>query len=402
VGGPVSAAVHRGERRSHEGELALQVQRGQALIAAKGYAWPGTVAAFERARELAEALGDTPLLSAALYGDWVGRYVRADFPSGLYRAEAFLAAAERVGDVAARLVAHRVLGTSHMIVGELGHARHHLERALALYRPDEHAGLTARFGHEPSIGARCYLAWTAWLSGHPDRAAVLCAEAEAAGRGVSHVNTLAYLHFHVAVPALLARRTALVEVHGRALGELAREHGLALWKAYATFFAGWCRAQRGEAGATAAMARGLAETRATGARLTLPLLLAEAAKMAAARGRAGEAEALLDEGVQELEATGQRCFGPELYRVRGELLLRGPPDRRAEGEVWFGRALAVAREQNARSWELRTATSLAHAWAARGERDKAQDLLAAAYGRFTEGFDTPDLRDARALLDQLD
>ncbi len=243
-------------REAQERELALQVQRGQALIAAKGYAWPGTVAAFERARELAEALGDTPLLPAALYGDWVGRYVRADFPSGLYRAEAFLAAAERVGDVAARLVAHRVLGTSHMIVGELGHARHHLERALALYRPDEHAGLTARFGHEPSIGARCYLAWTAWLSGHPDRAAVLCAEAEAAGRGVSHVNTLAYLHFHVAVPALLARRTALVEVHGRALGELAREHGLALWKAYATFFAGCCRAPRGEAGATAAMARG--------------------------------------------------------------------------------------------------------------------------------------------------
>jgi predicted ATPase len=150
------------------------------------------------------------------------------------------------------------------------------------------------------------------------------------------------------------------------------------------------------------MARGVAEIRSTGARLALPLLLAELAMALAARGRAGEGEAMLDEGARELEATGQHCFGPELHRVRGELLVHGARDRRAEAEGWLGHALAAAREQKARSWELRAATSLAQAWADRGERRKAQDLLAPICGWFTEGFDTPDLRDARALLGRLD
>ena len=389
-------------REAQERELALQVQRGQALIAAKGYGWVETVAAFERARELAEALGSTPLLFPALYGDWVGHYVRADFPRGLHRAEAFLAAAEWTGDDAPRLVAHRVLGTSYMIMGELGEARRHLERSLELYRPEEHAALATQFGQDPGVGARCYLAWTSWFLGHPARAATLCAEAEATCRGLTHVNTLAYLHFHVAMPALLAGFVSGVEGHARSLDGLAREHGLALWKAYATFYKGWAQAQQGrESGAVATMMAGLAEARATRARLALPLFLVELAKVLTAGGRVGEAERVLDEALEELEATGQRCFEPELYRVRGELVLRNPQDHATEAEAWLGRALAVARAQRALSWELRAATSLARVWAERGERRQAVDLLAPIHGRFSEGFATGDLVEAKVVLDQL-
>jgi predicted ATPase len=211
----------------------------------------------------------------------------------------------------------------------------------------------------------------------------------------------AIMHQQNVVDQLRGNRRA-VEERTTGLMELTRDQGFAHWHATATFLHGWAFAA---AGAVAAgldeMRRGLAAKQATGAQLKVPYYLGLMAGVLGGAGSGSEALALLDEALARVNRTGERWFEAELHRLKGEALLRLSTASFSEGEACFVKALTVAREQGAKMWELRAATSLARLWAEQGERRKAYDLLAPVHGWFTEGFDTADLKDAKALLEEL-
>jgi predicted ATPase len=192
-----------------------------------------------------------------------------------------------------------------------------------------------------------------------------------------------------------------LEQRAPALAALAAEHGFALWQAAGMAFDGWLLAERGRAAeGIARIEDGLVAYRATGAALFVPYFLALVGTTHGAAGRAAVGRHLLAEALDRVQRTGERWFEAELHRLQGELLRPTGADR-AMAECCFQRAMALARAQNAKLWELRAATSLARLWAEQSRRTEARDLLAPIYGWFTEGFDTPDLIETKALLDAL-
>jgi len=202
--------------------------------------------------------------------------------------------------------------------------------------------------------------------------------------------------------AVFARDVATVYARNNECIALASEHGFALWAARGRILQGWADAQRGEATTGIARIRdGMAATEATGTFLDTPFYLALLAESLALAGKIEEALATLDDALTKAAASGERGWDAEIHRLRGELIGRLPHLDPAAAEDSFRTALAIAREQGTRGYELRAATSLARLWGEQGRRGEARDLLAPVYGAFTEGFDTPDLKDAKALLDEL-
>jgi predicted ATPase len=267
--------------------------------------------------------------------------------------------------------------------------------------PSGRHSLAVGYTFDPRVTSLGYLAFILLALGHPDRALARSREALAEARGLAHPVTLA-LALHLA--CLLwqfARDARAVRERAEALVALAAEQGFPFWAAYGAVLRGWAlAAQEGCTGeGIEQMRRGVAAYRTTGSELWVPHFLALAADVHARAGRATEGLGLLDEALARVEATGERWVEAELHRLRGELLRSSAERDRAE--ACFHRALAVAREQGARMWELRAATSLARLQRDQGRRDDARTLLAPIYGWFTEGFDTADLKDAKALLEEL-
>jgi predicted ATPase len=219
---------------------------------------------------------------------------------------------------------------------------------------------------------------------------------------LGHAHTLAHALGFAGVAAVFARDVATVHAYGNDCVALASEHSFAQWAAIGRILQGWADAQMGTATTGIALIRdGMAATEATGNRSNTPLYLTLLAETLALAGKIEEALAALDEALAEAAASGVRDSNAEIHRLRGELTARLPYPDPAKAEDSFRTALAIAREQGTRGYELRVATSLARLWREQGRRTEARDLLAPLYGSFTEGFATADLKDAKALLDQL-
>lgn len=198
------------------------------------------------------------------------------------------------------------------------------------------------------------------------------------------------------------REHGKVLAHGRDLERLAEGHGFAMLQDFASLRNGWALAVQGEAEAgIARIQQALANLEAIGARIVRAYHLGLLAEAQARHGRPEEGLALLAEALAEVERRGERCYEAELHRLRGELLLQSDPGNPGGAEACFQKALAVARRQSAKSWELRAATSLARLWQGQGRKSEARELLGGALGWFTEGFDTKDLQEAGALLERL-
>lgn len=383
-------------------ELTIQVLLCQPLAECKGYAAPETGAALTRARELCREFGETRQLSPVLYGLGLFRIVRADLQGGLDAAEELLQLAGAQDDAAALMNGHRLAGMAMLYLGRLEPARTHLERAFGLYRPEQHASLTALYGHDPRVSTLGILSWALFLLGLPDQAIMRNREALDQGQRMGHAGSLppvlrsaCYIHqFRRDGRAVLEQAEALLSV--------ADKHGFAYWAAVATIFRGWALADIGakEEG-LAHLGSGLAALAATQAAVALPYFLALMAEACAKCGRYADALALLSEAIDKAERSGERWFMPELHRLRGEALLALPAREEEGAEAGFRSALAMARDQGAKIWELRAAASCARLWAGRGERRRAYGLLAPVCGWFTEGMDLPDLRNAKALLGEL-
>jgi class 3 adenylate cyclase/predicted ATPase len=385
-------------------ELDIHVTLTAALMAGKGYADPEVVAALERANRLVTetAAVGTPLHFSVLYGLWISTLNSRTIAAALERAANFLSIAQSQPSSGPLLVGHRILATSLIFSGDYPAALAHAETAASLYRPDEHRDSAFRYGQDIGVSAFAMLSWALWHRGYPDQSARAADRALACSRELGHAHTLSHALWIAGMAAVFAREVATVHAYGNNCVALASEHGFAQWAAWGRILQGWAEAQGGEAKKGIARIRdGMAAAETAGTRVAAPLHLTLLAEALARAGELEEGLAALDDALAKAAVSGERGWDAEIHRLRGELTARLPYPDPAKAEDSFRTALAIAREQGTRGYELRAATSLALLWCEQGRRGEARDLLAPVYGSFTEGFDTRDLKEAKALLEEL-
>jgi predicted ATPase len=385
-------------------ELDLHIPLTAALIGARGYAHAETFAALDRSRQLVAdtAATGTPLHFPVLYGFWVADGVSGNLREALEHARQFLALAETQPDSAPRLIGHRLLGTTLLVTGDFRQARPHLELAASLYRAEEHREFAFRYGQDIGASAFCFLSWAVWHDGYPDQATRTADRALLHVRDFGHAHTLANTLFHAAVPAVLSRDILRVDRLANESATISREHGFPHYYAYCDVLLGWVAAHRGQgAGGIDRMRRGLAAATAIGSHLWESFYLGLVAEALALAGDVQEGIAELDEALARSTLAGDKWMESELHRLHGDQVCRLPRPDLDKVENSFRAALSIARKQGTKGFELRAATSLARLWGNDGRREEALELLAPVYDWFTEGFDTPDLKDAKALLDEL-
>ncbi|HEV8711510.1 MAG TPA: hypothetical protein VGX03_01620, partial [Candidatus Binatia bacterium] len=389
-------------------ELTLQIALGVPLIVTKGYAAPEVERAYARTRDLCQQIGNTPQLFSALFGLWLLYYTRAEQQTARDLAEQLLTLAQSVQDPALLLEAHYVLGATLWALGELAPAREHLEQSIALYNPRQHHSSAFTYGEQdPGVICRADIACILWLLGYPDQALKRSHQALTLTQELSHPFSLAFALYFAAVLHYCRREVQAVQERAEATITLATEQGFALWVAWGTSWLGWVLAEQGQREeGIAQMRQGMATSRAMGAEVARPWFLAALAEAYGKMGQTEEGLVLLAEGLAHVHKTGEHVAEAELYRLKGTLTLQSKvPSPKSkveqEAEECFLRAIGIARRQRAKSLELRAATSLARLWQQQGQKDRARRMLVEIYHWFTEGFDTKDLQEAKALLAEL-
>ena len=374
---------------------------GAALRAVKGLAAPKTGQAYARARELWEQLGSPAEFVQIPFGQSRYHAYRGEFDLALRLDEDLLCLSRRRNDPAGLVLGHLSSGRNLMFTGRSGASRSHLETALALYDPLVHRSLVHAAGFHPNGNARACLGVVLLALGYPDQALAQSRAAIAEARRLAHLPSLASILALGAVPFSLVGDGAVLGEWADQLITLASDQGLPFWGAMGTTYRGWVTVKNGEVLEGISLLRsGTAAFRATGAELFAPYpvtLLASACQIA---GQIEESLILLDEALRIVERTGERWFAAEVNRQKGQLLLR--LGKCAAAEALFRKALSIAAEQGAKLWELRAAANLARLRHEAGRHSEARGLLAPIYRWYTEGFDTPDLKDAKALLDGIE
>jgi predicted ATPase len=419
------------ERAAHE--LLLQTMIGAALAVTKGYASPEVEHAHMRAFQLCQRMDESPPVFPVLAGIWAFRCLRAEVQTAEEVAAQLFRVAQSAQDPALLLWAHTLLGLTLSMRGEPVALRH-LEDGIALYDPHLHGPDRTQVGaQDPKVTCLSYSAWGLWRLGYPDQARQRIAEALAWAEMLSHPFSSAFaLGFAAAGVGMFLRDAPGIHAHTALLMKMSHEQGFPYWLGWGGVWQGGALALQGEPeAAIAAMRAGMAILHRTGAKLGESYILAQLAEAHGALGQASEGLDLLAQALALAETTGERWYEAELHRLKGELLLQterhrhardqprakkarrgaaaGAPlagrdsvvDLLANVEACFLTAIAIARQQHAKSLELRAATSLSRLWQRQGKRQPAHELLSQVYGWFTEGFDTADLRDASTLLTQL-
>src|SRR5215468_8736744 len=387
-------------------QIKLQVALVNALTHVKGYAAPEPKAAVERARqfiEQAEALGEPPedplLLFSVLYSAWAASFVAFNGDVSRNLASQFMALAEKQGQTVPLMIGHRLMGNSLTLTGDIAKGRAHYNQAFALYDPATHRALATRFGQDVGVSTLVYRALAGWMLGYPEAALADVDHALEDARDSGHAVPLMYAQFHTSLTNVLCAKYAAANAQSSEVVRLADEKGAALWKALGTMQKGCVLAQSGKASEAIQMiTSGITMYRSTGSRLYLPIFLSHLSKAYAELGQFDQAWRCIGEAMAAVETTGERWYEAEIHRVTGEIALKLPQLGSSQAGAYFERALAVARQQQAKSWELRAAMSMARLWLDQDMREKARALLAPIYGWFTEGFDTRDLKEAKALL----
>ncbi len=385
-------------RERNEQELALQVGLGNALMATQGWAAPEVGQTYLRARVLCEQLGDKSSLPPVLFGLYMFHGASAKLDQSLALGQEFLALTE---GSPARLVAHRMIGCSLFYLGELQQARTQFEQIALLYNPAQHRPLTWRYGSDVGMTGSGFQALTLWLLGYPEQSLKLCQETLHLGREASQAHSQAHAQHFAALAHQFRREWQSAGALAAATVELATEQGLAWWLAWGTILRGWAMTEAGKAvEGIDELRRGLEAYQVTGGEVFHPYFQCLLAEAYAKTGQARAGLATLDAAQALVEKNNQRFWEAEVYRLRGELLLLG--GAAAEEVVQcFHQAIEIARQQHAKSLELRAANSLARLWQQQGKTAEARRMLAEIYGWFTEGFDTPDLKEAKILWDSL-
>jgi class 3 adenylate cyclase/predicted ATPase len=389
-------------------ELEMQVALGTACMAAKGWSSPVTVAAFARAEELCERVDDPMQRSVVDYGRYLVHLLRGEADTALATSRAMLGRAERDRDPVTMMIAHRCVGIALVHRGEFDGGRAHMKAALTLDNRKAHAPLAYRFGYEPRVANLSYFAHALLPLGYPDRAQQAYDQLMVEIQAQRHNPSVAFGLFQASLFCTFERDAGAYKPGGdigvdeTIIDELiavCTEHGFFLWQTAGIIIKGWLMVRTAEADRGMAQLReGIAAWRGDAKAMVTHWLIL----LASALARQGQLRASLDtieDALALTTETNERWKEAGLHLCKGELLLA--LSAREKAEVSFQRALAVARNQRARLWELRADIALARLWAEKNERRKARELLAPIYGWFTEGFDTPDLQEAKNLLDEL-
>jgi class 3 adenylate cyclase/predicted ATPase len=390
-------------------EIKLQVELITPLLHLRGYAAPETRAAVDRARLLiegAEALGepteDPLLLFSVLYGLWVANLV--DFNGDVSRELAiqFSALAEKQSATGPRMIAHRQMGLSLLHTGDIADGRAHLDHAIELYDPAEHRHFATRFGQEPGAAILCWRSLASLLLGSPDTALADTQQALKIARDSAHSPTLTYVLNFSVFQHIFCGDFAGANVLIDEFIILKDQIGSGFWGGWGLALSGCVASLTGRAAvAIQNIPSGVIAMRSTGNTMWTPLFLTHLAQANAELRQFKPAWTNIHEAMIAVERTKENWYEAETNRVAGEIALLGAEPDAEKAEAYFAKALDIARKQQARSWELRAAMSMARLLHARGKRKRAHDILALAYGWFTEGFDTRDLREARLLLVEL-
>ncbi|MGA3004892.1 MAG: AAA family ATPase [Acetobacteraceae bacterium] len=399
----------RGTPALRREQIALQIALANALMHTKGYAAPETKAALDQARRLveqAEELGEPPddplLLYSVLHGFWVANHVAFNGDVVRELADRFMAMAERQGARFPLVLGHRLVGTSLLFLGDIVGGREHLDRALELYDPATHRPLATRFGHDVGVAILSNRPLALWLLGLPQAARDDCAEALRQAREIGQAASYLYALTRIASFNLVCGDFAAAAAQSRELVAIAEEKDGSYWKAAGMMTQGCLFALTAKPEvAVQLITAGMSASQSAGANLRLPWSLSCLARAHASLGQLDEAWRRMDQAMEVMETTKETWQEPELHRVAGDLTLLLPEPNATQAEAHYERALGIAREQRAKSWELRVALSLARLWRDEGEWGRAYALLAPIFGWFTEGFDTLDLREAKILLAQL-
>jgi class 3 adenylate cyclase/predicted ATPase len=386
-----------------EEELALRLAIGGPLVAARGYAAPEVERSYSRAWSLCEQLGQSAELFPVLRGLWSYLLVRGEFRRAHDLSARLVVLAEERGAPVHRALGRRTLGTTLFYLGRFTEAAAALDEGIAIDDAvaawEEPAHLLL-YTERASVTGRLYSAWTLWFLGFPDRAEEKMRAALALSQKLSHAYSLAFALTWAALLHNFRREFAAALRQAEATINLASEHRLPELVAEATMGRGFALVGLGEQiEGLAQLWTGLTASNDLGAHFLDTQGLAFIAEADLQAGRLDDALAALDRAAGASAATGASHCQAELYRLKGAVLAKAGDA--TEPTAWLQRAIETARSQQAKSLELRAATSLARLWTEQGERQKARDLLAPVYGWFTEGFDTPDLKNAKALLDEL-
>ncbi len=392
-------------------QIKLQVALMTPLMHVKGHAAPETKAAVERARSLieqAEALGepldDPLLLFSVLFALWSANAVAFNGDVCRDLAAHFLALAEKQRTIIPLMVGHRIMGVSLTSTGAFEEGLAHYDQAIALYDPIEHRPLATRFSVDVGVGILCYRSWALWLLGRPDAALADIDHALKHARNIGQAATLMHALALTSSTHIFCGNYAAASALLNELVALADEKSALYWKAWGTVSQGWLLALSGKASdAVQMITTGINAHRSTGAIIYVPMYLSHLMRAYVEVGQFDDAWRCIEEAMRAVEKTKERLWEAEIHRIAGEIALKSPELRPApeKAEAYFEKALAVARSQQAKSWELRAAMSLARLWRGQGKPQQGRELLAPVYGWFKEGFDTHDLKEAKALLSEL-
>src|SRR5262249_36583646 len=381
-------------------EVDMLIALGPSLITTQGYAAPEVEQSYFRAQHLCRHLDNPHQFFSVLCGLWNYYFVRAELQTAHTLGEQLLDFAQQAQDPARLVAAHHILGSTLSHLGAVASAHTHFAQGIALYDSQQHRA--AAFLDDPGVACRSRAALTLWYLGYPDQGLARSHETLLLAQQRAHPFSLTYFLGCTALLHQFRREGRFTQEHAEATIRLATDQGYPHWKASGTIQRGWALVHQGQVrdGVTQ-LTQGLRAFRATGAELTVPHHLALLAEAYSMLGEPETGLGVLTEALALVDTTGERWYEPELYRLKGELLLQQHVDNQAEAESCFHHALAIARHHQAKSFELRTATSLARLWQQQGKRQEAYDLLAPVYGWFTEGFDTADLQESKALLEAL-
>ena len=387
-------------------QIKLQAALLNPLGHVKGFAALETKAAVERARRLiqqAELLGEPPpRLSSVLMGLWVASWNAFDGEAMRELAAQYLALAEKQAAKLSLVVGHRIVGVSLVWTGDIAEGRAHYDKAMTFYDPAEHRPLAARMGLDAGVSVLSQRSVVLWLLGFCEAALKDIDRALKGAREIGHAATLLDALVFTGTTNFLCGNYAEAKDQADESIALADEKGSLYWKAAGTILQGSSLAMMGKVSqAVHLVTSGLKAFRSTGATASVPQTLSYLAIIYTGLGQFDDARRSIGEAINAAETTKERIWEAEINRIAGEIALNSPEPQTAEAQSYFARALAVARHQKAKSWELRAAMSMARLWRDQGKRDEARELLAPVYGWFTEGFDTRDLKEAKALLHEL-
>jgi predicted ATPase len=383
-------------------ELELLTALGPVLMITKGWAAPEVEKVYLLAYELSQQSGVAAQRFSALIGLYGLAFSQGKLHAAREREEQLLSFAQQQQEPALLLEAHHMCWSTALSLGELATAQAHIEKGLALFDSQlHHANARVFYGaHDPAVCGRAWGALTSWLRGYPAQALRSNDSALAMARELEHPFSVAFALTNAAQLHQLLREAPAAKEQAEAA--LAVEGGFPYILSWGPVLRGWALAEQGQAEEGIARIRdGLAALRATGMELWRSYGLSLLAEGCGRAGQINEGMEALGEALAIVGNNAEHWCDAELYRIRGELLLRQNYLNAAEAQGCFERAIEIALKQSAKSWELRATTSLARLLRDTGRRDEARTMLAEIYGWFTEGFDTADLKDAKALLDQL-